>query len=271
MKTRPFYLIALVTWLALCLLSTGCASLQKGEENISYMASARMNYQKGLDELKSENYLEAQKFFIYVKNKFPFSHYATLAELRLGDAFYGEEKYLEAIDAYKLFLKNHPIHDEVKSGYVSYRICQAYVQQIPSDWFIFPPSYEKDQSATKDAVRTLQNFLRDFPKTTYLPKAQKLYRQCLSRLADHELYVANFYLQRDKPQATILRLEGLLKMYPDAGVDPAVLLLLGQTYLKMNQPKKAKETFAKLVQTYPEDSNSAKARLYLSFINGQRE
>ena len=255
----------------LMLLLTGCSGSQESSKSVSYLESARSNYDKGMAELKDENFPEALKYFSYVKSKFPFSRYATLAELRIADTYYAQDKYLEAIDAYKLFIKFHSTHPDVANGYVSYRICQGYVEQIPSDWFLFPPSQEKDQGATKDALREVVSFLRAFPQSTFRAKVQALYQKCLRRLADHELYVARFYLERDKPRATIMRLESLLKQYPDAGVDPEVMLLLGQTYMKMEERTKAKDTFASLIRTYPNDIHSAKAKLYLKFMSGQRE
>ena len=235
--------------------------------SISYADTARANYEKGMHELKDENYLDAVKYFSYVKSKFPFSRYATLAELRVADAYFAQDKFLEAIDAYKLFGKFHPTHADVENGYVLYQICRGYVEQIPSDWFLVPPSHEKDQAATRDAMRELSNFIKSYPNSPYLGKGRQLYLKCIRKLADHELYVARFYLDRDKPRAAILRLEALLSRYPDAGVDPEVMLLLGQTYLKLEQREKARETFAGLVQKYPNDAYAAKAQLYLRFMN----
>jgi len=249
----------------------GACSSGGGTKSVSYKDTARANYDRGMRELKDDSHPEAVKYFTFVKNKFPFSHYATLAELRLADTYFAQDKYVEAIDAYKLFVKFHPTHPEVTGGYASYQICRAFMEQIPSDWFLVPPSFEKDQGATKDAMRELQTFVRTFRRSKYLPKVKHLYRKCMRKLADHELYVARFYLERDKPKATILRLETLLKQYPDAGVDPEVMLLLGKTYMKLDQNKKAKETFVTLVRKYPTDANSAKAKLYLEYLAGQRD
>ena len=242
-----------------------------GTKAVSYQETARANYQKGMAELREDNHPEAIKYFTFVKTKYPFSRFATMAELRLADAYFAQDKYIEAIDAYRLFIKFHPTHPEVTQGYVSYRICKAYMEQIPGDWFLVPPGHEKDQGATKDAMRELRTFVRTFKKSKYLEKVKKLYRECIRKLAHHELYVARFYLERNKPKATILRLESLLRRYPDAGVDPAVMLLLGQTYMKLEQKKKAEATFSGLLRKYPGDANSAKARLYLKYLASQRD
>ena len=252
------------------LASLGCADSGATKRPVSYSDTARANYEKGLRELKDENFPEAIKYLNFVKNKFPFSRYATLAELRMADALYAQEKYPQAIDAYKLFIKFHPTHPQVLDGYASYRIAEGNVKQIPGDWWLLPPSYEKDQSATRDALRELTIFLKTYEQSKYRKKVLELHRVCLRKLAAHELYVARFYLERDKPKATILRLERVLQRFPGAGVHPEVMLLLGKTYLKLNKRKKAEQTFASLIKKYPRDHHAAKAKLFLEYLSSRR-
>jgi len=66
-----------------CLLLSACATSDEGKP-INFSLTAKQNYEKGLDELKAENYSEASRYFAYVKQKFPFSKYAALAELAAG-------------------------------------------------------------------------------------------------------------------------------------------------------------------------------------------
>lgn len=47
------------------------------------------------------------------------------------------------------------------------------------------------------------------------------------------------------------------------------MLLLGKTYLKMNERVKAKSTFSQLIAKYPKDANAAKAQLYLRYLGGR--
>lgn len=246
--------------------ATGCATSKGGTKKLSYGQTAKANYEKGVHELEDENYPEAVRFFSFVKSRFPFSRYATMSELRMADALFKQEKYLAAVDAYKLFVSFHPTHPKVVDGYVGYRVCEAQIKQIPEDWFLIPPSHEKDQTATRQALSDLIGFMRTHHQSKYFKKVETIYRKCLKKLVAHELYVARFYLDRNRPKATIMRLEGVLKRYPDAGVDPEVMLLLGQTYMKMNRPAKAQKTFASLVSKYPNDMNSEKAKLYLRHL-----
>src|SRR5204862_6355597 len=96
---------------SLSVLTAGCATSDEATKPVTYSMTAKQNYEKGLAELKDENYPEAQKYFQFVRSKFPFSKYAVLAELGLADASFDRAAYTEAIDAYKQFMRLHPTHE----------------------------------------------------------------------------------------------------------------------------------------------------------------
>jgi outer membrane protein assembly factor BamD len=258
-------LFAVVAVAAAVAMPAGCATTDT-KSNASYADSAHENYDKGLKELQSENWADAVRYFHYVRAKFGFSKWATLSELGIADADVGREKYQEAIDGYKAFIKNHPTHPKVQDGYAAYRIGEAFYKQIPGDFFLFPPSHEKDQGPVRDAQRELTAFLEEYSDSTYVAEARKRLVDCERRLAEHELYVANFYLGRNKPQAAVGRLEGLLKTYPHSTIEPEVLLLLGKTHLKLDHPVEARRTFERLAISFPGDYHAKQAKLYLEHI-----
>ena len=260
---RGLRLLAAVTLLA----ALGCsAKVETTAKKVSYRTTAKQNYDKGVKALKNKSYEDAAKYFKHVQTRFPFSQYATLAELRQADVQRDSEKYISAIDAYKTFTKEHPTHPEVESGYVAFNIGVCFQKLMPSDFFIMPPAEEKDQTSTEAAMLAFQQFLKSFPDSKYRSQAKKHYQEALGQLASHELFVARFYLGRNKPKGAIFRLEYLIKRYPDAGVQPEVMFLLGRTYLGLKEPRKARDAFLALVTKHPEDYNAKKARRYLAFI-----
>lgn len=247
-------------------MSAGCATSDDATKPITYSLTAKQNFDKGTAELKDENFAEAQKYFQFVKQKYPFSKYAVLAELKLADTQFAKGDYTEAIDSYKAFTRLHPTHDQVEDGYVAFKIGQAYFKDMPDDVLLLPPAYEKDQSAVMDALRELGDFGRKFPDSQYVKKAAELRKQVLQRLVDHEVYVARFYLGSDHPKAAALRLEGALRRYPGSGREPELLYALGETYLQMDDPLRAKETFTRVVSDYAAADDARRAALYLQFI-----
>ena len=86
------------------LVAVGCATTDGEGVVINYSKTAKENYKKGKDELASRNFIEALTLFNHVRQKFPFSRYAVLAELARADTYFERGSYLAAVDAYKTFL-----------------------------------------------------------------------------------------------------------------------------------------------------------------------
>jgi outer membrane protein assembly factor BamD len=257
---------ALVLLLAAGTGAVGCATADDEGKAVTYSLTAKQNYDKGLEELKDENFVEATRYFSFVKQKFPFSRYAVLAELALADTQYARGSFQEAIDAYKTFARLHPTHEKVEDGYVAFKIADCYVQEMPGDWFLVPPAFEKDQTAVRDAFRELSDFLDKYPDSKYVPDVKKLRLQVMARLIEHEVYVARFYLDTGHPRAAVLRIEQAIRRYPESGREAELLLVLGQTHLEMGNPLRARQTFERVIKEHGKALQSQRAQLYLDFI-----
>jgi outer membrane protein assembly factor BamD len=170
-------------------------------------------------------------------------------------------KYQEAIQAYRQFARFRPSHGEVP--YARYKMAEAYFKQIPSDWLLSPPVHELDQGPTREALRQVRRFVLDFPDDRRVADAQSMARQALAILARHELYVAHFYLDQDRPQAAIGRLSGLLSSYEGSAIEAEVMLLLGRTYMQVRDRARARETFQGLMERYPNSGHAREAQSYL--------
>ena len=237
---------------------------KSGSGAVDYSVSAQKNYEKGLKELESKDWVAASKYFGFIKTRFPYSKYAVLAELRLADAEFGAEQYLEAIDSYRLFIKFHPTHEMVANGYASYRIGEGYYKQLSGDFWMFPPSHEKDQSSTEDAGNELKSFLDKYPDSPYRDKAKQIVITVGKRLADHEWYVARYYWDRGKPMGTVIRLRRLLERYRGVGYDEEALWLLGRAYVAVAMPDRARGVWSELVNKYPKSGRADDAKSALS-------
>lgn len=239
---------------------------KSGGAAVDYSVSAQKNYEKGLKELENKDWIAASKYFGFIKSRFPYSKYAVLAELRLADAEFGAEQYLEAIDSYRLFIKFHPTHEMVANGYASFRIGEGYAKQLAGDFWLFPPSSEKDQSSTEDAANELKAFLDKYPDSPYRDKAKEILVKVGKRLADHEWYVARYYWDRGKPMGTVIRLRRLLERYRGVGYDDDALWLLGRAYVAVSMPDRARGAWSELVQKYPKSDRADDAREALASL-----
>ncbi len=242
---------------------TACASLRSlgTEGEVVYGADAEANLKKGDEALEAKNYPDAARYFEFVKTKYPYIEAAKTAELRLADTDYERDRFIEARDRYQNFVRLHPTHAKV--DYASYRAALTHYRDIPSDFFILPPSVEKDQVEVRAALVAMNEFLNTFSQSTYVPEAKKVQVDVKRRLAQHEMYVAEFYARRERWPAVINRLQNVVKNYTGVGFDEKVFFGLYDAYRSMNDEVKAREALALYLVKCPEDAGIARAKRIL--------
>jgi len=217
----------------------------------SYTQTAQYRYERGLEALESGDYLEALKDFNLVKNKFAYSKFAALAELRVADTYFEQDKRVLAIDAYEAFVQRRPKHAQVP--YAIWRVGESYFKQLPSDFFLLPPPYEKDQGTTRDALRAIRRYVERFPEHTHVEQAKERILRCRQSLADHELYVAGFYLQQKRPESAWGRLETVHRDFrdvPDRWQRASEMLV--EVYQTLGRKDDASRIAAALAQKTPQ-------------------
>ena len=79
-------------------------------------SNAEKAYTRGLQEKKEKNYFEAIRYLEYVRNNFPYSQYAALAELAIADMSFDRDDWSSAATQYQDFVKGHPSHP--KADYI---------------------------------------------------------------------------------------------------------------------------------------------------------
>lgn len=245
---------------AMALGLVACGGGQAGPA-LSYGENARREYENGLHAYEGHDCITATPIFQRVRREYPYSRYAALAELRSADCELDQQHYTEAVRIYRGFIRARPTHPEL--DYAQYRVADSYYRQIPQDFLLSPPREERDQASTRTALRNIQRFLRENPDSERIDEVRRMERDVLALLARHELYVAGFYLQRDKPHASIARLETLLAEYAGSGLEPEALLLMGRTYLHMREPGRARRSFDDLVARFAETGFAEQGRRYL--------
>ena len=237
----------------------GCKTLSGAGESgePSYGADAESNMKSGNDALESKNFTEAEKYFEYVRSKYPFLEAAKEAELKLADTDYEADRFPEARDRYLNFVKLHPAHP--RADYASFRAALTHYREIPSDLFFLPPSHEKDQIDVSNTIRAMDDFLRQYPDSPLAPEARKYVEDCRKRLCRHELYVASFYRKRERWGAVVNRLNIVVEKYPGLGYEEEALFGLHEAYGKLGDSQRAQEVLRKIISLLPGTPAAEKA------------
>lgn len=248
----------------MCAAPTACKS--GPDLAADYAQTARENYELALGEYSDEDWDEAIQYADFVRIRFPFSRYAVEAELLIARAEFEQGNFLTSQDAFRQFSKLHPTHKHVRNGWVSYMAAVAAYMNGPQGFFLLPPPYQRDQSRLQDALLELEYFFDHYGDSPSSKNAIALRDEINRRLLEHELYVARFYLDREKPEAAIGRLESAHSRYPGIGLDAEVLFLLGVTYLRMEEIELARSTFSELQSQHPKHHHGKQASVYLRHI-----
>jgi outer membrane protein assembly factor BamD len=260
----------------IALAGVSACSKQEPKTALSYTADAKRAYDEAMEEFNAHNWIESQTLMQEVKRKFSYSRYAKLAELRIADADFEQEKYSDAIRGYRQFIHDHR-SDEEEVAYARSKIAEAEYAQIPES-ILLPVPEERDQASVLDTYKELRGYLHDYPTSKQSPRIRELLEHVTARLVRHELYVARFYLRRDNYEAAVSRIQYALRNYgggiegpngevtPGSGLEPEALLLLGETYLKMHKWTEARQAFATIALRFPKSPLIVQARGYLEYM-----
>lgn len=161
----------------------------------------------GMDAYEDKDFKEALEHFQSIRDNYPFSKYAILAELKIGDCHYHLEQYTEAIVAYEEFEKLHPRNEAIP--YVIYQIGICYFEQIQT--------IDRDQNAARNAVDTFRRLQKQFPDDPYARSAEDHITVGIKSLVGHEYTVGVFYYKTKHYEAALTRFMRVLSNYPDVG------------------------------------------------------
>jgi len=231
---------------------------------LDYTDNARKDYELALAAYEDKNWELANELLSEVKRKYAYSRYARLAELRLADGNFQQEKFAEAISSYKEFVHDHPNDPEVP--YARYRVAKGEFDSV-SQSIMLPPLEERDLASVNDALATLRNYLSDYPHSEHTEEMHYMLDVVLGLLARHELYVARYYLDSGRFDAAVLRCEYALKSLKNSGLEPEGLVLLGEIYLKQKRKKDARDVLRRLLTEYPESAFAVPAKNFLAQLD----
>jgi len=260
-------LTATAALLALATLSgiaSGCAGDDRHAESaLDYSENARRDYEKAMKALADKNWEAVDQLFNDVRRNYGYSRYARLAELRLADANYEQEKLAEAVSGYKSFVHDYPNDPEIP--YARFRIAKAEYESV-SQSVLLPPLEERDLASVNDALVTIRGYLEDFPSSPHTEELRYMLEVVVGLLARHELYVARYYLGEDRFEAAAVRALRGLEAFENSGLEAEALLLLAEIRLRQKQRPEARALLERLLHEHPESPFSVPARRYLAAL-----
>ena len=198
-------------------------------------------YNNGVDALNAKRYKAATTEFDNVEQYYPYSSWATNAQLMHGYSEYLQNHYSEAIPVLDRFIQLHPANRDI--AYAYYLRALSYYEQIAD--------IQRDQKGTQQAMIALQEVANRFPDSAYARDARLKVDLCRDHLAGKEMEIGRYYEQQHLYTAAINRFQRVVDDYQTTNHVPEALHRLTEIYLLLGLTDQAKTTAAVLGHNYP--------------------
>ncbi len=235
----------LITLIALLLLATACAPAAVKQPD-----TADIYLKKGEEAFEKGRYNEAITNWEKIRDSYYSPEMNALAEMKIADAYYQGERYIEAAAAFEDFLRQHPSH--TRTSDILYKLGMSYYHQLLSP--------DRDQTSTRNALTAFNDLLARFPDHPQNAEVKESIHTCLDQLAESEIMVGSFYLRTKKYEAAITRLQDVLEKHPSYSKRDLAYFNLGQAYLAISEKRRAAEAFNVLYHDFPDSEYIDKAQ-----------
>ncbi|MFA5907648.1 MAG: outer membrane protein assembly factor BamD [Vicinamibacterales bacterium] len=200
-------------------------------------------FDRGTEAAKDRKWLNAREYFRNLVDNYPQSPYRPDAKLALGDTYIGEhttESQLLGANEFREFLTFYPTHQ--RADYAQLQLARSFTEQMLAP--------ERDQSATRDAIKEIEIFLQRFPNSALMPEARKLERQARDRLSEAGYRVGFFYFRLKYYPGAIDRFQEVLKTDPAFTNRDAVYYHLAESLYRTEKKAEALPYYERLLREF---------------------
>jgi outer membrane protein assembly factor BamD len=214
----------------------------KSSSDIAPDEPAEALFNDGLARLQNKNYDAATKKFAEVDKQYPYTNWSRRSLLLTTFANYESRNYEEAISAGRRYVQLYPADKD--AAYAQYLVGMSYFNQIPD--------VTRDQERSARALLTMDELIRKWPQSEYVPDAKQRVAMARDQLAGKEMDVGRYYLlQRNYPGAVNRFREVLTKFQTTRHTEEA-LMRITEAYMAMGIVPEAQTAAAVLGHNFPD-------------------
>ena len=227
-------------------------------------------YDQAQSRLKSESYSTAIMSLEALESRFPFGRYAEQAQAELIYAYYMNSQFEASQSAAERFINLHPRHSH--TGYAYY---MKGLAAFTDDSGLFSRYFQSDLEKrevvmAQTSFDELSEFISRYPQSNYVSHAKQRMIFLKNLLAKHEMYVADFYMQRGAYLAAIGRSKYVIEHLPNTPQTPYALSILVEAYDLLGYEDLKKRNLNILTSNYPDfnfqENESIKTRSWTNVL-----
>ena len=227
-------------------------------------------YDQAQTRLKNGSFSTAIMSLEALESRFPFGRYAEQAQAELIYAYYMNSQFEASQSAAERFINLHPRHSH--TGYAFY---MKGLAAFTDDSGLFSRYFQSDL-AKREVVMAqtsfdeLSDFISRYPDSKYVPHAKQRMIYLRNLLAEHEIYVADFYMKRGAYLAAIGRAKYVIEHLPNTPQTPYALSILVEAYKILEYEELRKTSLDILKANFPDfnlaDNESVKERSWTNIL-----
>ena len=236
----------LINFLFFLLLILNLVSCSKKDEKVSLIKEKNLEmkmieaYNEGLKEFDKGDVFFAAKKFNEVELLYPQSIWAPRSTLMAAYVWYSQLYFNDAIFELERFLEKYKNHPNTDYAYYLLGIC--HYNQIIDE--------KKDLGEILKAKTYFTMLINEFPNTDYAEDAQFKLELIEEVLASKELYLANYYFDREKWIPAMNRYKKIVNQYDTTIYVEEALYRLVELNYKLGLVNEAKKYTALLGYNY---------------------
>ena len=251
----------------LLLLVSSCSS---NEEMPDERLVEKELYDQAQTRLKNGSFSTAILSLEALESRFPFGRYAEQAQAELIYAYYMNSQFEASQSAAERFINLHPRHSH--TGYAFY---MKGLAAFTDDSGLFTRYFQSDLAKrevvmAQSSFGELSEFISRYPESKYVPHAKQRMIYLRNLLAEHEIYVADFYMKRGAYLAAIGRAKYVIENLPNTPQTPFALSILIEAYEILEYEELRKTSLEILNANYPnfdfQGNESVKERSWANIL-----
>lgn len=215
--------------------------------------SAERFYNEGKAALNEKNYAQAIKHFETLEARYPYGAYSDQAQVEVAYAYYKDGEPASAIAAADRFIRLHPTHAHVDYAYYLKGLASMNDQDNVLSWLRGGSNLaDRDPKGAREAYETFSELVARFPNSRYARDAAARMNQLVYALAQYEIGVARYYLERGAYVAAANRAKHVVEHYQRTAAVEDALGIQAQAYGRLGMDKLKNDTLRVLEKNFPQ-------------------
>lgn len=209
-------------------------------------------FSQGQKHMEKEDYADAIKDFEALEARDPYGPYSHEAQLSLMTAYYKRNESALALGAADRFIRMNPRDPKVDYAYylkglVNFDLNTTFLyQHLPLD------RSARDPTSAQDAFDAFKELVERFPNSEYVSDARQRMIYLRNQMAQHELWVIEYYMKRGAYLSAANRANYIVKNFERTSAIPKALRAMVISYRKLGMCQLADEAYRTLQLNFPD-------------------